>query len=114
VPKSDALLSKFFFDCESNHEQFMLEEFMHKFEKEHGKTDITRRYTSMLPVDQQQFLRDNFPDVYMGGLPPFVKGYIQQKMERAARAGNLDDTKCPHLLRLFIQGKFKSDDRGRN
>jgi hypothetical protein len=79
-----------------------LEKFRIEFEALHGPTDLTKRYTSTWPIEQQNWLIRHDPKRYFDGLPPFGKAYIRGKMQMRATKGNLDDTP-DGLLRIFIE-----------
>jgi hypothetical protein len=89
-----------------------LEEFRIRFEAVHGPTDLTRRYTSTWPEDQQAWLLNNDPKRWFDGLPSFVKAHVRGKLEAAARKGNLDDAP-DELLGLFVAKQLKLDHEAR-
>ena len=91
-----------------------LEEFRIEYEKLHGETDLTRRYTSTWPTDDQEWLLKHHPKRYWDGLPPFVQAFLKDIMVRAAYAGNLDDM-SESLLALFIRREMNigGNDRSR-
>ncbi len=78
-----------------------MEEFRIEFEKEHGPTDLTKRYTSLFPTKQQNWLAEHHPKRYWDGLPPYVQGYIKKEMETAHKLGKLDDMQ-PQLIKLYL------------
>lgn len=67
-----------------------LEKFRSQYELKHGPTDLTRRYTSVWPIDQQKWLLAHEPVAYFNGLPPFVQGYIKEQIKQHIKEGNLD------------------------
>lgn len=85
-----------------------LESFRIKFEAVHGPTDLTKRYTSTWPTQQQTWLIDRDVRRYFDGLPSFVKAYLRGKMQLAAQSGQLDDMP-DNLLTLFVSGRMKLD-----
>ena len=82
-----------------------LEEFRVQYENSHGKTDITRRFTSTLPVAHQRWLLTHEPKIWFEGLPEFIQAYLKTNMQLAARDGNLDDTPT-ELMQLFVSGQM--------
>lgn len=89
------------------------ESFRIKFEAAYGPTDLTKRYTSMWPPAEQEWLIKNETKRYFDGLPPFAKAYLRGKMEMAARDGSLDDMP-DSLLRLYILGEMRLDHEVRD
>lgn len=79
-----------------------LEAFRIEYEKEHGPTDLTKRYTSLFPSEQQTWLWEHHTKRYWDGLPPFLQAYLRRNMEAAHRDGKLDDMPAG-LLRLYLQ-----------
>lgn len=77
-----------------------LEEYRVEFEAVHGRTDVTKRYTSTWPQALQDSLIKQDARRYFDGLPPFVKAYLRGKMDIAASKGKLDDMP-EELLRLY-------------
>lgn len=71
------------------HEQ--LEQYRIAYEKEHGPTDLTRRYTSMWPARERDFLFKHDPKAFWDGLPPFCKAYLRKQVSAAAIDGDVDD-----------------------
>jgi hypothetical protein len=89
-----------------------LERFRIRFEREFGETDLTKRYTSTWPEDQQKWMMQHHLTRYWDGLPPFVQAYFRDKMSSVHRSGKLDD--APELcLKLYASGKMKVPDDGR-
>jgi hypothetical protein len=85
-----------------------LEEYRVKYEEIHGPTDLTKRYTSTWPIEQQAWLVQNDLKRYFDGLPSFAKAYLKGKMHMAARDGSLDDMP-DNYLRLFVAGQMRLD-----
>jgi hypothetical protein len=83
-----------------------LEEFRIQFEREHGPTDLTKRYTSTWPDAQQDWLVEYDAKRWFDGLPEFAKAYLRQKMQIAAQDGRLDNMP-DSLLRIFVAKQMK-------
>jgi hypothetical protein len=86
-----------------------LEKFRIKFEAEHGETDITKRYTSTLPLEDQNWLVQHHPKRYWDGLPPFVQAFLRNKMVATHRVGKLDDMP-DDILQLYLRGQMRVGD----
>lgn len=67
-----------------------LEAFRIKFEERHGPTDLTKRYTSTWPIEQQRLLATVDPLRYFNGLPRFVQGYLNQLISMTQEELGLD------------------------
>lgn len=104
-------LSDFYFRTTSVEMQDQLEKFRHQYEARFGATDVTKRYTSTLPTEQQQWLLSHHPDVYWRGLPPFVQGFFRAQVHSACREGRLDCLPSP-LIELYASGAL--EERGRD
>jgi hypothetical protein len=93
--------------CEMPTEQLQveLEEYRIAFEKIHGETDLTLRYTSTWPREQQIWLMQHDFKRYLSGLPAFVQAYLHGKMELAASRGELDNMP-DNALALFLRRSF--------
>lgn len=92
-----------------------LEEYRMSWEQAHGRrVDLTRRYTSTWPREQQNFLFHTDPKRYYDGLPPFVQDYIKGKMMLYARDGALDDAP-EEYMQMFVRGLMngRGDSRSR-
>jgi hypothetical protein len=86
--------------------QRALEDFRIEYEKENGPTDLTKRYTSVFPTDQQDWLLQHHPKRYWDGLPPYFQAYVRKQVESAAVQGNLD--KMPDaLIQLFVKREME-------
>lgn len=72
-----------------------LEAFRVRYEGEHGRTDLAKRYTSLWPHDQQCLLFEHHPERWFDGLPPFVQAYFQQKVIEARTSGGLKSLDGP-------------------
>lgn len=83
-----------------------LERFRISYEAKFGKTDLTKRYTSVWPNDQQDWLLENHPKLYYDGLPPYVQACIKESMRRANQKGNLDD-QPDEYVKLYISGQME-------
>jgi len=79
----------------------VLEQFRIKFEAEFGETDLTRKWTSTLPADEQNWLIKYHTKRYWDGLPPFLQAYMKERFHTAKRNGRLDDMPDT-LLRLYL------------
>ena len=84
-----------------------LEEFRIEYEALNGPTDLTRRYTSIWPEAQRDWLIRHDVKAYFDGLPPFAKAYFRGKMQLAARDGKLDDMP-DNFLQLYVSGGMAS------
>ncbi len=60
-----------------------LEEFRIEFEREHGPTDLSRVYSSHLPLQTRAWLLEHEPERYMDNLPPFGKAFLIKKFREA-------------------------------
>lgn len=83
-----------------------LEEFRIKFESVHGATDLTKRYTSTWPEEQQDWLVENHPKQWFDGLPEFAKAYLRQKIQWAAQDGRLDDMP-DEFIQLYVNRQMR-------
>jgi hypothetical protein len=88
-----------------------LEIFRIKYESKFGHTDLTKRYTSTWPTDQQDWLLEHHPERFWDGLPPFVQAFLKEQMHAAHRNGKLDDMPGD-FLQLYLQGKMSIDGSG--
>lgn len=86
-----------------------LEAFRIEFEEQHGPTDLTRRYTSMYPVEQGLWMQRYHPTEYWNGLPPFAQAFLKDLLSSQGRVGSLDDCHDA-LLRLYVAGVMRGDD----
>lgn len=68
-----------------------LDEYRAKYEAEHGPTDLTRRYTTMWPDIEQNWLMKHYPDRYIEGLPPFAHSFMMKTLESSAKEGRLEE-----------------------
>jgi hypothetical protein len=87
----------------------LLEEYRVEYETEFGPTDLTKRYTSTWPAEQQDWLVQHDSKRWFDGLPPFAKAFLHGKLQLAAERGKLDDAP-DRLLRLYVSGMMKLDD----
>lgn len=84
-----------------------LEEFRIQYELKTGRpTDLTRRYTSILPKEQEDWLFANHPKLYWDGLPAFVQAFVKGRMQSQHRNGQLDDI-SDKFLELYLKGKLQ-------
>lgn len=110
-PKSIADMLLYLPDADKRRE---LEAFRVEFEALHGPTDLTKRYTSTWPIEDQEWMVKHDFKAYFDGLPPFAKDYFRGKMLLAAREGSLDDMP-DGFVRLYVSGAMKLDhDSGRD
>jgi hypothetical protein len=96
-------LADFLFPLSNRKVRKELEEFRIAYEETHGPTDLTKRYTSVWPTADQEWLTANEPKRYFDGLPPFAQAYIKANMEAAAEVGKLDDMPSCYL-KVFVGG----------
>jgi hypothetical protein len=89
-----------------------VEQYRIDYEAIHGKTDLTKRYTSTWPSSQQEWLIMNDTQRYFDGLPPFAKAFLKAKMQSASHDGCLDDMPA-HYIKLFMSGKMDLGIRSR-
>lgn len=90
-----------------------LEKFRLDYEAYHGPTDLTKRYTSTWPSEQQEILRKADIRLYIEGFPPFAKEYLKQLMIERKKIGRLDDTP-DDILELFLSGEMGNSNIGKN
>jgi hypothetical protein len=101
-----ATLAELLFPLDDADRRAELERFRIAFERKYGETDMTRYYTSMRPLAEQEWLLAQMPKRYFDGLPPFAKAYLKSKMDLAAAEGKLDDTpNC--FLTLYARGHMR-------
>ncbi len=84
-----------------------LEAYRIAYEKEHGLTDLTLRYTCTWPTEYQDWLIRIDPKRYYDGLPPFVKAWIKGKALAAAEVGRLDDIPDA-FLQLYLSNQMQA------
>ena len=85
-----------------------LEEYRIEYEAVHGPTNLTKRYTSTWPREQQDWLITHDTKSYFDGLPPFAKAFLKGKMQAAAQEGDLDSMPA-NLLRLYCSHEMRLD-----
>ncbi len=85
-----------------------LEEYRIEYEAAYGPTDLTKRYTSVWPLREQEWLIKHDIKRYFDGLPSFAKAYFKGKLQMAAAEGRLDD-QPDELLKLYVSGNMKLD-----
>ena len=112
-PETPQTLAEMLFPLCPPHKRSELEEFRIEFEAVHGPTDLTKRYTSTWPIEQQNWLVRNDIKRFFDGLPAFVKAYLKGKMELASRRGTLDNMP-DRMLRLFVSGQMHLDHESRS
>jgi hypothetical protein len=94
-------------------QQTELERYRVKYEAVHGPTDLTRRYTSTWPLNDQAWLVAHEPKRWFEGLPPFGRAYFLGKIQAAAKEGNLDAIP-DEFISLFIKGELRLDSGHRS
>jgi hypothetical protein len=88
-----------------------LERWRVRVEREKGPTDQTKYFTSMRPLEQQEWLICNYPEQWYEGLPEFYKAAVKNHLRSSAAEGCLDDEK-DGLVRLWIE-RLSSEQRSR-
>lgn len=83
-------LAECFWHCEDQRDRDDLERFRVAYEKAHGPTDLTKRYTSTWPIEEQRWLWIHDPVAYFDGLPEFVKAFNAARVNDYATHGELD------------------------
>jgi hypothetical protein len=78
--------------------------FRHQYESQHGPTDLSVRYTSTWPSDQQQWLFLHEPQRWLDGLPDYVKAFIKQEIEAAHRRQGVN-VKAKEWIRDYLGGE---------
>lgn len=90
-----------------------LEAYRLQHEAAHGATDLTQRYTSTWPIEQQRWLIEHHAKQYLEGLPPFARAYFISKMDGPVGEGRLDDVVDGYfrefLKRQLLLGRHRSD-----
>ncbi len=82
-----------------------LEDFRIKYEAEFGETDITKRYTTMLPIREQTWLLKNHPKRYWEGMPPFLQAWIKRNIDYKVQTGTLDEVPVS-LIQLYMRDQL--------
>lgn len=106
--ESPETLAEVFFYVSDPVKRREIEKYRIDFEAVHGPTDLTKRYTSMWPDAQRDWLVKHDIKRYFDGLPPFAKAYLKRKMQLVARDGRLDNMP-DDMLRLFVSGQMRLD-----
>ena len=102
-------LAQMLFPLSDPEQRRQLEKFRLEFERVHGPTDLTRRYTSTWPAEEQVWLRQHDLSQYFNGLPTFAQAWLHAKMKLAASSGNLDG--MPDAwIELFAAGGMREPD----
>lgn len=101
-------LAQALFPLTSSSARQAVERFRVSYEQFHGPTDITRRYTSIWPADEQRWMIAHETKAYFDGLPPFAKAWVKSQIEKASEAGRLDDVPDDYL-RLFLSRQMRLD-----
>lgn len=110
--KPTQTLSQFLFPVIGESRINAIEQYRIAYEKIHGPTDLTKRYTSLWPDEQMEWLAEHEPKRYFDGLPPFVKALLKEKIQVAADTGKLDDIPEP-FFQLFLRGQMSLDSESR-
>lgn len=102
MARTDQTLAEMLFYLNDRSERTNLEVFRINYETEHGRTDLTKRYTSTWPPHQQEWLLDTKPQLWFDGLPPFIQSYIRQRVVALVEDGVFEhcDTKTCRLDRI--------------
>ena len=90
-----------------------LEAFRERYEAENGSTDLTRRYTTQLLGVEHNWLKDEYPERYIAGMPPYVAAHFKEKIRQRIGRGE-GDTLDPRVLEMYMSGRFPSADDDRN
>jgi hypothetical protein len=106
-PKPETLAEMLFYLSDPAKRK-QLEEYRIEFEARFGPTDLTLRYTSTWPEEEQDWLIEHDTQRFFDGLPPFAKAFLKGKVEIALRKGN-GDSMPDNFLRLYIAGGMKLD-----
>lgn len=85
-----------------------LEKYRKIYETAYGTTDLTKRYTSVWPDEQQEWLADNDPRAYFDGLPPFVKAFLKKEIKDSIGVGE-GDLLPGFLVKLYMSGNMVLD-----
>jgi hypothetical protein len=109
--KSPTLADLLYYNGPDPTQRRELEEFRIAYEAEFGETDLTKRYTSLWPSDQQEWLLRTCPKRYYDGLPPFVQAFLKEKMHMAKRLGQMDDMPGSYL-QLYLSGQMDLGSSG--
>lgn len=102
-PDKNKTISDILFDLPDPDLRSQLEEFRIEWEELNGPVDLTRRYISQWPREDQLLVYKLHPDRYFAALPPFVQDFLRSKMEIARADGVLDDMPSTYL-ELFLSG----------
>jgi hypothetical protein len=103
--QSPETLTDILFPLLDGDERDELEAFRKEYEALNGPTDLTKRYTSMLPEPQQDWLYEHETKRWFDGLPPFARAFMKGKLEIAARDGDLDDMP-DEMVALYVSGEL--------
>lgn len=74
--------------------------------------DLTKRYTTLLPAETQDWLLNNYPRQYYDGLPDFFKAELQRQLKRYAESEGLDGAPEAMLKLFFSRLGRGGRDRG--
>lgn len=96
-------VAEFLFYLPRKEQRIQLEVFRAQHALKHGPADLTRRYVSTWPPDQQKWLFENQPQKWFDGLPSFVQAFLCEKVCGLLRAGELDLHDPKHRNMPWIQ-----------
>lgn len=105
-------LTDYLFGLTTAERRKAVDDFRIEYERVHGLTDLTRRYTSQLPQDEIDWLASKYPHHFFQGLPPFVQEYVRVTTSKAQESGALDDL-APLYLHLLVSGAITPRQSGR-
>lgn len=94
----------------SEQQQADLELFRVRYEREHGPTDLTRRYTSTWPTALQQSLFAHEPQAWFDGLPPFAKAFLVEQVRSHVDQGLLQPTDMNNIRLTSIRVGTDAND----
>jgi hypothetical protein len=91
-----------------------LEAYRLRWEKVHGKVDLTKRYATLLSADEQDALFELEPKRYWDALPPMIQDFYFGKIQIAAKTGQLDNLPDEYI-KLYMSGQLtRSVDGGKS
>lgn len=89
-----------------------LEKFRIEWERIHGPVDLTRRYVTAWPAEQQDALFAMDPKRWWDALPPVMQDFYFAKLKAAARDGALDSLPDAYV-QLYMSGQLARGSDGR-
>lgn len=90
-----------------------MEKFRIEWERLHGPVDLTRRYVTALPAEQQDALFALDPKRWWDALPPVMQDFYFAKLKVAARDGALDSLPDAYV-QLYMSGQLARGSDGRS